>query len=195
MRLKKICVFCASSELCHVDYFKEAEKFGKILAENDIELVYGGGGTGLMGAIANSVLKHKGIVTGVIPKFMMEREWGHKGVTELIETETMSQRKDLMLELSDAVVSLPGGCGTLEEILEAILLKQVGKYLNPIILLNTRGFYDYFENLMNNCVEEKFMDGNHGRVWHSVNKSEEILEAIKNSPEWSEELGKLALLK
>jgi len=129
--MQYICVYCASSTQIKPVYFETADRLGKILAKEGIHLVYGGGSNGLMGQIADSALAAGGKVTGIIPRFMCEEKWDHNGLTELIITETMHERKEKIAMMADAAVALPGGCGTLEELLEVITWKQLGIFTNP----------------------------------------------------------------
>jgi uncharacterized protein (TIGR00730 family) len=122
-----------------------------------------------------------------MPRFMVELEWGHKQLTEMVIVEDMRERKRRMLEGADAVVALPGGCGTLEELFEAMTLKRVGYYLGPIVLVNTRGFYDRVVAALEHCIAERFMDTRHRDIWTVVNEPEEVLEAIRTAPRWSAE--------
>ena len=124
--IKSVCVYCASSTRISPIYFEIAEKLGRLLALNHINLVNGAGCVGLMAEISNAVLKAGGTVTGVIPRFMVENGWHHQELTRLVVTETMHERKQLMAEMSDGVIALPGGCGTMEELLEIITWKQLG---------------------------------------------------------------------
>lgn len=179
-----ICVYCASSGACHPDYHAAAFRLGEILAENGCAIVYGGGGIGSMGALADGALSKQGRVIGIIPNFMVELEWEHQGVTELRRVEDMRTRKHLMLSQSHAVVALPGGTGTLEELFEAITLKRLGLYLNPIVLVNTRGFYDPLIQLLANAVSERFMGDQHATMWKVVNEPDEVLAAIESAPNW-----------
>src|SRR5688500_3489931 len=137
-----VCVYAASSKACHRDYHDAARRLGVFLAERRFTIIYGGGGAGLMGAVADGALSRGGRITGVLPRFMKDLEWGHAGLTELHIVEDMRTRKHRLLSGSDAVVALPGGSGTLEELLEAITLKRLGLYLGPIVLVNTRRFFD-----------------------------------------------------
>jgi len=157
------------------------------LAERGFTIVYGGGGAGLMGALADGALSRGGRITGVLPKFMKELEWGHSGLTELHLVEDMHTRKHRLLTGSDAVVALPGGCGTLEELLEAITLKRLGQYLKPIVLVNTRRFFDPLVQLLESAVEERFMDERHRAMWQVVNEPEEVVEAFETALPWSAE--------
>jgi hypothetical protein len=140
-----------------------------------------------MGALADGAIAEGGRVTGVIPDFMKELEWAHGGLSELRVVEDMRTRKHLMLSDSDAVVALPGGSGTLEELFEAITLKRLGIYLNPIILVNMRGFYDPLLALLNRCIHEKFMDRQHEAMWTVVGGVEEVIPAILHAPGWTRE--------
>ena len=173
-----ICVYCASSSACHPDYHAAAYRLGEILAENGCSIVYGGGGVGSMGALADGALSKQGRVVGIIPNFMVELDWEHQGVTELRRVEDMRTRKHLMLSQSHAVVALPGGTGTLEELFEAITLKRLGLYLNPIVLVNTRGFYDPLIELLSRAVSERFMGDQHATMWKVVNEPDQVLGAI-----------------
>ncbi len=178
--MKKICVYCASSSKVNSEYVETARKLGKILAENNIELVYGGGSVGLMGVLADSVLENGGRVTGVIPRFMVEVEWQHDGLTELILTESMHERKEKMAELADAVVALPGGCGTLEELLEIITWKQLGIHSLPIVIVNVNGYYNHLLAQFQQASDELFMRPEHLQMWNVTNSAEEVLKAISN---------------
>jgi len=144
----RICVYCASSEYCDRIYHEAAQTLGRVLAEAGCTIVYGGGAVGLMGSLANGALAAGGEVVGIIPRFMTEVEWQHPGLASLEVVEDMRERKHRLLTGSDAVVALPGGCGTLEELFEALTLKRLGLYFNPIVLVNTKDFYAPLENFM-----------------------------------------------
>jgi uncharacterized protein (TIGR00730 family) len=137
-----------------------------------------------MGALADGALSKGGRVVGVLPKFMADLEWGHPGLTELELVEDMRVRKHLMLTRSQAAIALPGGSGTLEELLEAITLKRLGLYLNPILLINTRGFFDPLLELFARAIEERFMDERHARMWEVVAQPEEVPEALNRAAVW-----------
>jgi uncharacterized protein (TIGR00730 family) len=195
MRLHKVCVYCASSESSDAVYLDAARRLGEILAENSITVVYGGGAVGSMGRLAEGALSKQGRVVGIIPRFMQELEWGHKGVTELQVVENMRERKHRMLTGSDAAVALPGGSGTLEELMEAISLKRLGIYLNPIIIVNTRGFYDPLLELLQRCIDERFMDERHGAMWQVAGGPEEVLPAIHAAPKWTHAARQFAAMR
>ncbi len=191
----KICVYCASSQRIDRVYLETARSLGRILAKQSVTIVYGGGGTGSMGALADGALEEGGHVIGVIPEFMYELEWGHTGIQEMKVVDNLHERKRLMLEGVDACVALPGGSGTLEELLEAITLKRLGLFLNPIVLLNMRGFFNPLLELFERCVSEQFMDDRHRQMWRVVEQPEEVLEAVELSPEWSSEARNFASLR
>ncbi len=140
-----------------------------------------------MGALADAALAAGGRIVGVLPKFMDDVEWGHKSLTELRLVDDMHHRKRVMLEESDAVVALPGGSGTFEELLEAITWKRLGLYVNPIVIVNVRGFYDPLRELLERAIAERFMDERHRQMWTFVDRPQDVLEAIRAAPEWSAE--------
>ncbi len=186
MKIKRITVFCASSRMIDSKYFEAARKLADILTKNSITAVYGGGAVGLMGALADYMLDNGGSIEGVIPQFMMKVEWGHPGVKKMIITKDMHERKRYLIEDVDAVAALPGGSGTLEELLEVISLKRLGKFLKPIIIINTAGFYDPLVVLLNKMVEENFMRRDHLKMWNVINEPSQLIEAIQNSETWDE---------
>ena len=185
MTIRRVCVYCASSQQADEEYRRAAQRLGELLAEQKVTIVYGGGGLGSMGSLAAGALSRGGEVIGVVPRFMQELEWSHKGLSQLLLVENMRERKHLMLAESDAVIALPGGCGTLEELFEAITLKRLGIYVNPIVLLNTRGFFDRFTALMTHCIAEHFMDPRHSAMWQVVAEPEQVMEAICQAPRWT----------
>ncbi len=191
---RSVCVYCASSRTAPPDYREAAHRLGVALAERGLAIIYGGGAVGSMGALADGALSRGGRVVGVLPRFMAELEWGHKGLTDLRLVEDMRTRKHLMLAHSAAVIALPGGSGTLEELLEAISLKRLGLYLNPIVLVNTRGFFDALANLLTLCVTERFMDERHLQMWQVVSEPEQVPEALEAAPSWSSDARRFAAL-
>lgn len=193
--IHQVCVYCASSALIDPAYFLAAKKLGAELVKNDITLVYGGGGQGLMGAIADEVLAGSGKVIGIIPDFMKKVEWAHEGVTELHIVGDMHERKKRFLDGTDALIALPGGCGTLEELLEAITLKRLGLFNKPIIILNTSGYFDPLIQQLNRSIEQKFMNHDSHLMWQVVNHPEEVIPAIAQAPDWHEDAIRHANLK
>ena len=185
--VKKVGVYCASSTNIDLAYYQAAETLGKILAQHRITILYGGGSVGLMGRLADSAMAQGGKVIGILPKFMNGLEWGHQGISELKIVKTLHERKNYILRNSDAVIALPGGCGTFEELLEAITWKRLGLYLNPVVIVNTCHFYDPLVELLENAITEQFMDARHRLMWTVVQESDEVVDAITTSPSWSVE--------
>jgi uncharacterized protein (TIGR00730 family) len=182
--LQRVCIFCASSPEIDSVYFDAAGRLARILVENNIAVNYGGGGKGLMGHLADNILAGGGSIRGYIPAFMKEMEWQHGKVDSMVTVRDMHERKYLMRKDSDAIIALPGGVGTLEELMEVITLKQLGKYLKPIIIINTAGFYTPLIGLMQRMIDMKFMRDIHIDLWQVVSEPEEVMEAIKNAPVW-----------
>lgn len=182
----RICIYCASSAKIDEIYFEATERLAKILVNSDVQVIYGGGGHGLMGKLADTVLAQGGQIKGIMPQFMNEVEWAHKNVTDFEFTKTMHERKAKFLENIDALIALPGGTGTLEELLEAITLKRLGQFTKPIIILNTNGYYDPLILMLKRCVEEKFLRPIHAEMWTFVHQPEEVMSAINQSMEWDE---------
>ena len=165
-KIASVCVYSASSTKIDPVYFDTAYELGTLLGQQHIRLINGAGNMGLMSAVSDAALAAGGEVTGVIPRFMVEQGWHHTGLTRLVEVESMHERKKMMADLSDAVIALPGGCGTLEELLEIITWKQLGLYLNPVVILNVKGYFDPLLAMLQRAVEENFMRTQHGSIWH-----------------------------
>jgi uncharacterized protein (TIGR00730 family) len=183
----RICVYAASSDYSHPDYMRDAHALGAALARSGCSVVYGGGSRGSMGAVANGALEAGGEVVGILPRFMADLEWGHPGLTRLELVEDMRERKHRLLTGSDAVVALPGGCGTLEELFEAITLKRLGLYFNPILLLNTRDYWTPLLKFMDEqVIAERFLNTEHRAMWQKVETPDDVLPAIRSSPAWDE---------
>ena len=162
--MKSVCVFCGSHTGRGEIYKSAARRFGEELARRGLTLVYGGGKVGLMGIVADSVLENGGRVVGVIPRFLMEREVGHGGVTELLIVENMHERKATMAEYADAFVALPGGVGTLEEIFEAWTWMMLGLHNKPVGLLQVGNYFDPLLAYLDRTVEEGFVSTGHRRL-------------------------------
>jgi uncharacterized protein (TIGR00730 family) len=176
-------------------YFDATERLATELVRNGIGVVYGGGAIGLMGRLADTVLSEGGQITGIIPKFMDDVEWSYQGLTELIFTETMHQRKAKLIENVDAIIALPGGTGTLEELFEVITLKRLGLFSKPIAILNTNNFYAPLKEMLNKCVTENFMKPKHLSMWSFVEQPENIIPTLQNAPQWSKDAIKFAVVK
>ncbi len=187
-----ICVFASSSSRVNNKYGEAASKLGSLLAKEGMDVVFGGGGIGLMGKLADAVIKNGGRITGVIPSFMNEEGWGHKGINEMIITSDMGERKKRLFAMSDAVVALPGGVGTLEELTEAITLKQLSLFEGPIIILNILGYYKSLFDFIDNMVENHFLRREHKGIWDIVNTPEEVITALNNKNRGNEEWRRIA---
>lgn len=193
--IQSVCVYCSSSNQASAVYLDAAARLGRTLAENGITLVYGGSSLGSMGRLAAAALEAGGKVIGVLPRFMDELEWGHRALTELRVVDDMHERKRVMLELSDAAIALPGGCGTLEELLEAITWKRLGLYFGPVVLVNVNRFFDPCIELLNRCVDERFMDEKHRAMWSVAEDPESVMETLRSAAEWSRDARNFAALR
>jgi uncharacterized protein (TIGR00730 family) len=190
--VRSICVYCASSSACDPVYHDAARRLGGILATRGYAVIYGGGGVGSMGALADGVVSAGGTVTGVMPRFMLELEWAHRNLTELRVVEDMRIRKHTMLSESQGLVALPGGSGTFEELFEALTLKRLGLYTHPIVLVNTRRYFDPLIALLEHAVAERFMDRRHLAMWQVVAEPEDVPGALEHAPMWSAAARKFA---
>ncbi len=191
----KICVFAASSDKVDKSYFDATEQLAVELVKSNFEVVYGGGAYGLMGKLADVIIQNGGKIQGIIPRFMLEVEWGHKLVTDMILTDTMAERKAKFREGIDGIVSLPGGCGTFEELLEAITLKRLGQFTKPIVILNTNGYYNPLKELLERSIAENFMNARHRDIWSFVDSPEQVIPAILNAPSWDKDAIKFAAVE
>jgi len=179
-----ICVFASSSSRIDKEYAAAASNLGLLLAQAKIDVVYGGGGIGLMGKLADAVLENRGRITGVIPSFMKDEGWDHRSISEMIITSDMGERKKKMFAMADAVVALPGGIGTLEELTEAMTLKQLGLYHGPIIILNTLNFYDSFIDFLEHMVSGNFLRYEHKGMWEIAGTAEEVMVLLGKNEDW-----------
>ena len=193
--INAICVYSASSPEVNECYLKTAKKIGMLFAKHQIELIYGAGKVGLMGAMADAVLERGGKVTGIIPSFMIEQNWHHTQLTQLVEVESMHARKQKMAALSDGVVALPGGCGTLEELLEIITWKQLGLYNKPIVIVNTNGFYNPLIEMLDKAIDEKFMHPDHKKMWSIVEHIAQVIDLLQKTPIWNSSIDKFATVR
>ena len=192
--IRSICVYCGSGPGADPAFVEAAGEFGKILGENRLRLVYGGGDIGLMGAVATATFKHGGRVTGVIPKFLMSRERiaAHSRGQELVATEDLHERKRLMYELADAFVALPGGIGTLEELIEQMTWAQLGRHRKPILIANINGFWDKLLALIDHMEAMAFIRPGMAVSYVVADKVEDILPkllaAARSIPEEAKEM-------
>ena len=180
--MKHLCIFCGSSKGNDPVYEKTAEKLAKIIVDEGLIMVYGGGSIGIMGVLADRILSLNGKVIGVIPRFLYDLEVGHDNVTELIVVESMHERKQKMAEISEGFLALPGGFGTLEEMGEILTWIQLKLIRKPIGLLNINGFYDHFLNMLDNMVASGFLKKNNREILLSSNDPYAIINIVKNAP-------------
>lgn len=190
--MMNICVFAASSSKVDKMYLDDAYHMGELIASSGHNIIYGGGEIGLMGALADAAMKKGAKITGVIPSFMRDHGWGHEDIDEIIITEDMGSRKKTMFELSDAVIALPGGIGTLEELTEAITMKQLGLFRGALIILNTGSFYDDFISFLESVIEKSFMRPIHKQIWTVAETPDQAMEAIKNYKDWYDDPASIA---
>lgn len=176
--MKRVCIYCGSNGGSRPAYGQAARDMGATLAKRGIELVYGGGRVGLMGALADATLAAGGKVTGVIPESLVAREVGHSGLTELRVVRSMHERKALMVELADAFVALPGGFGTLEEFCEVLTWAQLGLHRKPHGLLNVEGFYDGLLSFFDHAVAENFVRDTHRKLVITERDPERLLDLL-----------------
>jgi uncharacterized protein (TIGR00730 family) len=180
-KINAVCVYCGSSPGLDPAFVEAAGQFGKILAENGVRLVYGGGSVGLMGAVANAVLEHGGKATGIIPEFLTKREHPKRIAQELIVTHDMHERKRTMFERADAFVALPGGIGTLEEIVEQMTWAQLGRHKKPILFANIRGYWDPMLSLVTHMRDQEFLPAAMRVDFLVSNSPEEILPKLRDA--------------
>jgi uncharacterized protein (TIGR00730 family) len=183
--VKMVTVYASSSAALKPVYYDAARRLGEILALAGKSIIYGAGGGGLMGEMANGALSRNGKVYGVVPGFLQDLELTHRGLTGLQVVGDMRMRKHLMLQDSDAIVTLPGGSGTYEELFEALTMKRLGQWVGPVIIVNTAGFYDRLLEFLGHSVDECFMGRRHLEMWSVVDEPEQVLEAIENAQAWN----------
>lgn len=178
--MKNILVFCGANSGSDPKFFQLATDLGERLAKQNLNVVYGAGNVGLMGALADGALQAGGTVIGIIPKFLQEREVCHEGLTELILTESMHERKIIMAERSDAVIVLPGGYGTLDELFELLTLNQLGQHRHPIGILNVDGFYDHLLAHLDHLVTTQFLKPAHRQLIIDTPDTTSLLTTLTN---------------
>ena len=190
--VKMVTVFASSSAALKTVYYEAARRTGEILASAGKSIIYGAGGGGLMGSMADGALARQGEVFGVVPGFLQDLELTHRNLTGLKVVDDMRERKHLMLQDSDAVVTLPGGSGTYEELFEALTMKRLGQWLGPVVIVNTEGFYDGLLEFLEHSVAERFMGRSHLNMWSVVDEPEQILEAFDNAQVWNNDALQIA---
>lgn len=188
----RVTVYASSSNALADSYYDAASRLGSVLGGAGFEIVYGGGGVGLMRAMADNALEAGAHVHGVIPGFMNTVEHGHKNLSQLEVVDDMRERKHRMLVDSDAVVSLPGGSGTLEEVFEVLTMKRLGLFLGPVVLVNTNNYFNRFVDFLEHSVGEGFMSRLHLEMWSVVDEPEQVLDALSSAKAWSSDAFKFA---
>jgi len=178
--MKSICVYCGSSDKIHPGYLEAARQMGEAIAGRGLELIYGAGSTGMMGAVANGALQLGGRVTGVLPGFFNTPQLAHSGLTRLEIVDSMHARKARLIELADAFVALPGGFGTLEELFESLTWAQIGLHCKPIGLLNTRGYFDPLLTLVEHAQAEGFLYAEHRALFNQAEEPHALLDVLAN---------------
>ena len=192
MNVSRISVYCASSSKIDPAYMEEAYKVGHLLARAGITLINGAGNMGLMKASSDGCLEAGGRAVGIIPGFMIAEGWCHQGMSEIIETPDMHIRQQKMAEAGDAAIVLPGGCGSMAELFELITWKQLGLYLKPIVILNTKGYYDALLKQLDQAAEEQFMRKEHLQIWRVAQTAEEAVQLATSTPMWDTNVRRFA---
>ena len=177
--MKRLCVYCGSSPGSLPSYLEAARQLGRLMARQGLDLVYGGGNVGMMGELAQSVLDHGGHVIGVIPRDLVQREVAHTGLSDLRVVDSMHERKALMAELSDGFIALPGGIGTLEELLEVLTWAQLGLHRKPCGLLNVSGYFQQLMAFLDHLVDQRFLHPAHRAMLLSAERAEDLLTAFE----------------
>lgn len=177
---RAICVYCASSARIDQSYIDAAHQLGQLIAQSGAPMVCGAGRTGLMGAVIDGTLSRGGKAIGVIPQFMVDNGWQHPHLSQMIVTPDMHTRKETMAQMSKAAVALPGGCGTLEELLEIITWRQLGLYDGSIIILNINNYFDPLLAMLNKAIDEGFMKKDHNVLWSVATTVEEAATMAMN---------------
>ncbi len=194
MQLHSVAIYCASSNKIRPSYIDAAERLGAELAKHGLRLIYGDGGIGLMAAAARGALSEGGEVIGVIPQFMVDQGWNNPNSTQTIITQTMHERKATICDMADAMVALPGGIGTFEELLECLTWKQLGLHNCPVVILNTDGYYDRLLSCIEYMIEEQMMRPIHRDMFTVVSQPEDVIQAILSSPKWDPNTRRLAAI-
>ena len=193
--IRRVTVYASSSNALDEVYYDAAARLGTTLGKAGLDIVYGGGGVGLMQRMADNAMAEGAHVHGVIPDFLNTVEHGHKNLSRLEVVVDMRERKHRMIADSDAVISLPGGSGTFEELFEALTLKRLGQFLGPIVLVNTRRYFDRFVEFLHHSVAENFMSETHLQMWSLAQEPEDVLEAMRTATPWTADARKFAAVR
>ena len=191
MERETIVVYGASSAEAEQVFVDAAYQLGGLIAKAGKRLVSGAGSTGLMAAVENGALDAGGVSIGIIPQFMVDNGWLHQGLTEVKVTATMHERKDMMAKMADAVVALPGGTGTFEELFEIITWKMLGLFVKPIIILNTDHYYDPLLEMLDRTAERHFMNPLFKKLWAVAGTPREAMELIDSIQDWTDRTSKV----
>ena len=193
-KIQSVAIYCSSSNKVRESYMQAAHRLGELLAEAGIRLIYGDGGIGLMAAAADGALNAGGEVLGIIPQFMVDAGWNNPRSTHTIVTQTMHERKATIVQETNAMVALPGGIGTFEELLECLTWKQLGLHSCPVVILNTDGYYDRLLECLDYMIAEQMMRPIHKEMYTVVTEPEEVLPAILSSADWDPNTRRLAAI-
>jgi uncharacterized protein (TIGR00730 family) len=193
-KIQSVAIYCSSSNKVRESYMQAAYRLGELLAQAGIRLIYGDGGIGLMAAAADGALNAGGEVLGIIPQFMVDAGWNNPRSTHTIVTQTMHERKATIVQETNAMVALPGGIGTFEELLECLTWKQLGLHSCPVVILNTDGYYDRLLDCLDYMIDEQMMRPIHKEMYTVVNDPEEVLPAILSSADWDPNTRRLAAI-
>lgn len=185
MKYKTIGIMCGSSEACDNKYLEMAYKLGQLLGEVGHDIIYGGGAKGLMRRVADGALNKGARVDGYMPDFMIAVEWQHNELTHLHKTKDMNERKELMMNNSNATIFLPGGCGTMEEFFVWLTAKRLGQHTGPLIIMNFEGYYNPLIQLLDNMEKERFHNTIHRNMWSVANDLNDVLKVLEDAPSWS----------
>lgn len=186
--MKTLTVYCSSSNQLDSVYVQAAEQLGAIIGSNGWRCCNGGGSFGLMKTVTDSTLEHGGEVVGVIPQFMIDNGWCHQQLSEVVATDTMHHRQETMHRMSDALVALPGGCGTFLELIESITFKQLGIISMPIVILNVNHYFDPLIQQLQTAMDQNFMHPKHAQLWTVVDRVGDVMKAIRETPAWDSSL-------
>ena len=187
-KIRSLCVYCGSSDRGREAHHDAALRLGRIMAKADIRLVYGGGRIGMMGRIADAVMESGGEVVGIIPQFLEQVEVGHSGVTQLIVTDNMHDRKQKMAELSDAFLIMPGGLGTLDETFEILTWKQLGLHEKPVIIADIGGYWHHLTELIDHMIAESYAKPENRALFHVIDSIDELLPALEAMPAFAHDV-------
>lgn len=182
--MKKVSIFSASSSKIDDRFVKAARVAANVLATHDVEVLYGGGDAGLMGAVASVFLEAGKKITGIIPEFMVKNGWAHAALPSLVVVPDMETRKQKLILETEGILALPGGPGTLEEVSQALTMKQLGMITIPIVLLNTHGYFDPLLQFFDQMIAQKFMRQEHRDMWSVISDPEKVYEALVHAPAW-----------